>query len=341
MSDNAWIEAVRDGVQTRLAQYFADKRQEAEGISPESLALVEAVEALTMRGGKRLRALVLVAAYRALSGRAPMPTCASLCAALELLQSYLLIHDDWMDGDAERRGGPAVHIALEQRYGSRHLGESLAILAGDLGAVYALELFADAPFSPARQAEALQYFLRIHKEVFFGQQLDLLQSSDVERMHQLKTGSYTVRGPMHLGALLADASPAQLEALDAFSRPLGQAFQLRDDLLGTFADQGIGKPIGNDLRAGKHTAVIAAAVKVLEPAQKAELDAVLGRADASDAQVREVTTMLEAAGVRQTVEAQLATLMRQAESVLQQGVFDSEQQPLLWQAAQLLVQRWF
>lgn len=340
MTDAAWMAEVRAGVNDRLTEYFEAKRKEAEQLSNDSVRLVDAVRSLTMRGGKRLRAAVITAGFVAIDGKGDRRRCTDVSASLELLQSYLLIHDDWMDNDSERRGGPSVHIELARIYENKELGNSLAILAGDLASAYAWELFASAPFPEGGLRRAMEYYVQIQKEVFFGQQLDLTGSSDVSLMHQLKTGSYTVRGPLGLGALLAGASEAQLSDLEAFGAPLGLAFQLRDDLLGTFGNpDALGKPIGNDLRAGKRTALIREAETLLDAAARKRLQAVLGRADASDEEVASAARLLVDCGAKANVEASLNSLVDEARRVLDGASFSPEGKDLLWQVAQLLAVR--
>jgi geranylgeranyl diphosphate synthase type I len=240
-------------------------------------------------------------------------------AALELLQSYLLIHDDWMDGDDERRGGPSVHAALRaRREGNVHLADALAILAGDLACAQSWRLLSRASADGAVRAEAFDVMLRMHEEVIVGQQLDLIGAPDVSRMHQLKTGSYTVRGPLALGAVLGGATEAQREALHRFGSPLGEAFQMRDDLLGAFGDpRETGKPAGNDLRAGKHNALIRAAEERAGEDELAPVRNVLGRADASDGDVRAALDVLERVGARAAVEERLRALVDEALATLE------------------------
>jgi geranylgeranyl diphosphate synthase type I len=314
---NDWLQGVVERVDAHLAQFFETRLSLADETSPRARELVEAVRDLTMRGGKRLRPAALYAGFRAVDGEAPDDATLDASASLELLQSYLLIQDDWMDGDDERRGAPAVHAALSARHGDGHLGASLAILAGDLASGFAWELIAQAPFPHGRLGEALELFGRTHFEVVCGQQLDLVQHPDVALVHHLKTGSYTVRGPLCLGGVLGGASEEQLQALRDFGEPVGLAFQLRDDLLGAFGDRdSTGKPIGNDLRAGKHTSLIAEARGLLEGEQRAALDAVLGRAGASDAEVARASDALLASGARERVEVRLDALLKQASAVL-------------------------
>lgn len=314
---DAWLDAVRRHVDAQLDEFFAASRVEMLGLAPEAMPIVEAVEALTLRGGKRLRPAVLVAAFTSVSASGDWRSTADACAALELLQTYLLIHDDWMDGDEQRRGGPSVHAALRDRVGDAHLGASLAVLAGDLASAFSQRLMVRASTAAKSPVQALEAFVRMQTEVVCGQSLDLLATTDVPRMQQLKTGSYTVAGPLRLGALLAGATPEQLGVLEAFGGPMGEAFQLRDDLLGTFGDpRTTGKPSGNDLRAGKRTALVLEAEQRLDADARAPLTRVLGLKEATDTQVAEAAALLVESGAKAGVERRLDMLVQQAVGAL-------------------------
>jgi geranylgeranyl diphosphate synthase type I len=166
----------------------------------------------------------------------------------------------------------------------------------------------------------------MQREVFFGQQLDLVASPDVERMYDLKTASYTVRGPARLGALIGDASEASLDALTRWARPIGIAFQLRDELLGTFGDpHATGKPAGNDLKAGKRTTLVVLAEKTLDDATRAPLDAVLGRADASDENLSRAIELLVSTGLRRRVEERAEALVAESNEALSGAPFDTRE----------------
>lgn len=307
---------VRVGVDELLGAFIEDKFAQARALSPESCELVEEVRSLTMRGGKRLRPAVAAASFAAVQPEGDENRTVHLGAALELLQSYLLIHDDWMDQDSERRGGPSAHFAFEQRHNDPHLGASLGILAGDLASTYSWELLLQAPFPAACRERACQLFVQIQTEVFAGQQLDLIASPHVERMHDLKTGSYTVRGPAQLGALLGGATDLQLSTLEAWARPLGIAFQLRDDLLGTFGDSSTtGKP-GDDLRHGKRNAVIAEFERLVPKEQQGLILRVWGDSLADEATVHEACELLVSSGATKRVEARLGELTDQARTCL-------------------------
>jgi geranylgeranyl diphosphate synthase, type I len=305
---------VRPEIDRRLAALWEGKLAELRRYGPEVVAMASAAADLTLRGGKRFRPALLLAAHEGVAQGAPPGPAFTAGVALELLQSYLLIQDDWMDGDATRRGAPSVHVSLAATLGAAHLGAASAMLSSDLTWGLALRELATLDAPPARVLEALRLFWRVHEDVVIGQQIDMLgKAGDVEAMHALKTGSYTVRGPLLLGATLAGGAPSTLEALERFAAPLGVAFQLRDDLLGTFgAAEETGKPVGNDLRAGKRTAVLAEAEGRLDEAGRAALARVLGHADAGDEAVAEATVALQAGGVREAVEARLRGLCEQA-----------------------------
>ena len=338
-----WMAEVRQRVDVRLESYLSGKRDAAAALSADSAELVEAIRVLTMRGGKRLRPAVLFAAYSAVrpdEADDDVGPTIEAGAALEVLQTYLLIHDDWMDGDVERRGGPSVHAALTQRYGDAHLGAAVAILAGDLASAYAWDLLSSASFPDGRVGDALKAFRVMQEEVVLGQHLDLIGSRDVSLMQHLKTGSYTVRGPLSLGAILGNGTAHQVSQLILFGEPLGVAFQLRDDLLGTFGDPATtGKPAGNDLRAGKRTALIAAAEQLLAPAARGPLEMVLGRADAADTDVARATALLVSCGARAEVERSLRAFVATASAALPAGSFSARGRARLGALLALLTER--
>lgn len=336
-----WIADVRSSVDARLTRYFDEKRAEVRAKSPASLPLVEAIADLTLRGGKRLRPVVIAAVARAVreGDDTGLAAVVDVGAAFELLQTYLLVHDDFMDGDEERRGGPAVHVIFRRALGDDHLGDSVGILAGDLASAYAWELLFAARFPAHRERDGLRAFLELQKEVYLGQHLDVVATEDVARIHDLKTGSYTSRGPVSVAAALADATPEQTRALLGWATPLGEAFQLRDDLLGTFGDAKVtGKP-GDDLPHGKRTAVVATAERMLGERDRAMLHAVLGKADASASAVAEVLAMLERAGVVREIEARVDALHGEAMRALEAAPFTDVGRARLAEVAAKLVRR--
>jgi geranylgeranyl diphosphate synthase, type I len=279
-------------------------------------AIFGAVRELSRRGGKRLRPALLGLAYDGIA-RDPKAPILPAQIALELLQTYLLIHDDWMDGDETRRGGPSVHIALRRELGGRHEGDSAAILAGDLAAALALTALRQTPVAAERLLASLDVFVETQISVVLGQEQDLFPPLDMslgflETMYAGKTGSYTVAGPLLMGAALAGASLDQMCALRAFAHPLGVAFQLRDDLLGAFGDEArTGKPEGSDILRGKYTSVMVA----LRSRDAALAERILSRSVQS-AQLPAVRFAIEEQGARKEVEERLSELLAESRRLL-------------------------
>ena len=332
--------AVRGRVDARLREVLAECEAVTREAAPDAVGIVEAARDLTVRGGKRLRPALLAAAVACVDPSAFPDVVTDLGAALELLQTYLLIHDDWMDDDPVRRGAPSVHVALAARFGDRHVGASAAILAGDLMGTLVHDLVGRIELPPVRRRAVLRAFTRMEHEVILGQCLDVTHSPDTDRVHHLKTGSYTVRGPLVLGLELAGGSDAARRALDAYGTPLGVAFQLRDDVLGAFGTEAeTGKPVGGDFREGKHTALVQHALAHLGTAGAAELGSLLGRRDATDAEIARVRSLIEASGAREQVEARIRALREQAIAALHTDALRPEGRDLLAAFAALMTER--
>ncbi len=307
------LEHVRVEVNERLLRLFRQREEEARSHGADVGAMVSAVRDLILRGGKRFRPALVQAAMMACGG-SHEDAAMQVGVALELLQGYMLIHDDWMDGDFLRRGGPTVHTMLTQHHGNSQIGEASAILAGDYTSALALDEMTRLPLPAEQVLEAIRLFGQVQQDAVFGQQLDISgRAEDVERMHDLKTGSYTVRGPLLLGAVIAGAPEVARVGLRAFAAPLGVAFQLRDDLLGVFGkSEETGKPRGSDLTAGKRTSLVAAGRERLHGEDRAALERVFGNAEAPREEVERVIEALDHAGARAAVEAQLVKLSQRA-----------------------------
>lgn len=337
----ALLVEVRAKVDARLRRLLDERKRAARKLGPDVLALVESARDLTMRGGKRFRPAMLAAAYRAVDARAPLAAAIDVGAALELLQTYLLIHDDWMDQDDVRRGGPSVHAMLRAHFGVAATGDAAAVLAGDWASALAARVVAGIDAPPPRVSRVSSIFARIEEDAIWGQQIDLAGRGDrLERMIDLKTGSYTVRGPLALGAALAGARADEERVLERYARPLGIAFQLRDDLLGVFGDPAeTGKPAGNDVRAGKRNLLWREAVARAAPRDAKRIERTVGRRDADDADVARVVALYASTGARAAVEKRLDALVAQACRALGAGALSPDGARWLRGAASALTSR--
>ena len=267
---------LRSRVQVVVDEVLAHEATVLAGVSDDLIPMVDALTAL-LAGGKRLRPAFCYWGWRGAGGSADLDDAALRAAAsLEFLQACALIHDDVMDGSDTRRGLPSahrrfagVHRGAEWLGSPEAFGMGAAILLGDLCLSWADEvlLATDFPAESLRRGKAVYDEMRT--ELMAGQYLDLLEQArgggSVERALRVvryKSAKYTIERPLHLGAALAGADASVMDAYSGYGLPLGEAFQLRDDVLGVFGDpQETGKPAGDDLREGKRTVLIAIAVE--------------------------------------------------------------------------------
>ncbi len=317
----ALVPTVKAEIDTRLQGFLDAAIDDAKGRGAEIVEMMAAVSDLCMRGGKRLRPALVVAGCRAASVSIELEPALDTGVAVELLQAYFLIHDDWMDRDSVRRGGPTVHEYLSKRFRSRRIGNASAILAGDCALGLSTDALARIEVDAPRVVRLFSCFAQMQLDAIHGQQLDIVgRPRDVEALYALKTGSYTVRGPLRLGAILAGGSPRLLSALDRYALPVGIAFQLRDDLLSAFGDpKQTGKPFGSDLRRGKRTLLLKHALKRARGREHRLLDHVVGNPAASDAEVRRAVEIVEQSGAREAVEQRIEELVHEARTALKSG----------------------
>jgi len=304
---------------------------------------------LVLVGGKRLRPAFCHWGYVAAGGNPADAMVADAGAAFEMMHAFALFHDDVMDDAASRRGNPTTHTVFTQHHRdsgwageARRFGEGVAILVGDLAFVYADVLMADA----GREAWAIWNELRIELNV--GQVLDILGSVRNERSRhkaeqicRYKSGKYTIERPLHLGAVMAapDRADELLPALSSYGLPLGDAFQMRDDVMGAFGDASVtGKPVGGDLREGKPTPLMARAVEAASFAQ-AEVLALVGSAGLTDADVERVQQVIVDTGALDDLELTIARLTVQAVTAIEVAPIEAEARDELVALAAYVSQR--
>jgi geranylgeranyl diphosphate synthase type I len=283
-----------------------------------------------LAGGKRLRPAFCFWGFVGAGGDPTDELVIDAGAALELLHAFALFHDDVMDGSLTRRGEPTTNAKFEASHGadklageSRRFGDGVAILVGDLAYVYSDQLMRNA--SP--QAWTIWNELRI--ELNFGQYLDMLGSAmnerrreKAERICRYKSGKYTIERPLHLGALLAAPTRDDLiPVLSTYGLPLGDAFQMRDDVLGAFGDTAItGKPVGDDLREGKPTPLMAIATARANAVQLKELQMV-GNQDLTPEQIARVQQVIRETGALDELETVITRLTDEAIASVQNVPF--------------------
>ncbi|SNQ49785.1 Geranylgeranyl pyrophosphate synthase [Frankia canadensis] len=321
---------------------FARARGEAlRGIDAELEPFVQLAEDVLVRGGKRVRPAFCYWGWRGAGGE-DCDEIVTAAASLEVLHACALVHDDVMDDSDLRRGRPSAHRRLAGLHAAdgrpgdpAAFGRSAAILLGDLFLTWADDLLMASGLAPGALARAWPTYARMRAELVAGQYLDLtgrLLDADgrvaadparVGRIARYKTAGYTVIRPLQLGALLAGAPPGLLDAYAAFGRPLGEAFQLRDDILGVFGDPAVtGKPAGEDLRDGRPNALLTLALRHADPPAAAALRALVA-APATPAALARARELIVASGALALAEERIAAHTARALAALDDRDLDS------------------
>lgn len=329
------VQPLRPRIQVVLDSFLDDQREVLAAAGAELLPLVDAAADL-LRGGKRLRPAFCYWGWRSVVGAEDADDAVVTAAsALELFQAAALVHDDLIDGSDTRRGHPSVHrrfatIHAEAGWagGPEAFGLAAAVLLGDLLLGWSDELLGHAGLSPAAARRARPVFERMRTEVGGGQYLDVLAQADVpadpvaqadraRRVIRFKSARYSVEHPLLLGAAIADAGDEARGSFAAYGMALGEAFQLRDDILGVFGDpERTGKPAGDDLREGKRTLLVAYALERAGDDQRRTLDAALGDPDLDAARVETLREIIVGTGALARVESLVDTLVGDAAAAL-------------------------
>lgn len=277
-----WLEAedLRARVQKTLDAFLDAQEPTLCGVSDDLAPFVQTLREL-VAGGKRLRPAFCYWGWRG-AGADDCESIVAAATALELLQACALIHDDVMDDSDTRRGRPSVHHQFAAQHRSKQwrgtpedFGYAAAILLGDLALSWSDQLLYDSGMPADALLRAKPVFDVMRTELMAGQYLDLAEQARGDgcvdsalRVARFKSAKYTIERPLHLGAALAGGSDELMATYTAYGLPLGEAFQLRDDVLGVFGDPTeTGKPAGDDLREGKRTALVAYALEHASAAQ--------------------------------------------------------------------------
>ena len=312
-------EAFIAAVAAQLHDFLARKRELMAEISPATLVLVDSIKTL-VTGGKRMRALLCYWGWRGAGGAPDAQAIVQAGAALELFQAAALIHDDIIDRSDTRRGGPSVHRQFSTLHSDsgwaldgERFGHAAAILTGDLCLSLSEEMFAGIGAGAGSRARAVFNLMRT--EVMAGQYLDILEEvAGPSKPHETavarasaiiryKSAKYSSEHPLVLGGALAGASEELLAGYSAFALPLGEAFQLRDDVLGVFGDPArTGKPAGDDLREGKRTVLVGLTIDGAGEGDRTFVDRNLGRQDLSDEEIARMCAVMVDSGALERTE---------------------------------------
>ncbi|MEU9216534.1 polyprenyl synthetase family protein [Streptomyces sp. NPDC048376] len=322
--DPADFKARVDGV---LRDFLAEEAGHLVAVDEDLAPVAEQLRS-SAGHGKRLRAAFCYWGWRA-AGQPESDALVRAAASMELVHAAAIVHDDLIDDSPLRHGLPTAHVALEAvlvrdgRTGARTAARSLAMLVGDQLMVLAGRLFTASGLPAAYLARARDLWTALARELIAGECLEILHTGGVPdtdtslKVVRYKTAKYTVEHPLLIGGLLAGAAPALRDTYRAYGLPLGEAFQLRDDLLGLFGDpERTGKAALDDLRAHRPTALLAETWKAADASQRVWLQSLLGRADLDATQLRDVRHLMLELRAPQRVEQMIATRVERATRAL-------------------------
>ncbi|MFC7307106.1 polyprenyl synthetase family protein [Streptomyces monticola] len=323
-------DSLDEAVGRALAGLLERQLEALEFLGEHTHSFVEPLRQFVLGRGKRLRPKLVYWGYRGAGGPAAGATARAalrLGCAIELVHAFALIQDDIMDGSRERRFKPAVHVSFENlhrrerwRGDPARFGEAAGLLVADLAFILGDAAVTAAELPPARSAEVWRVFNELRLHLTGGQYLDVIQpclgrptEREARRIALYKSARYTVEGPLRLGHAAA-GGPLELAATyTAYGNGLGEAFQLRDDVLGVFGDPEVtGKPAGDDIREGKQTMLVLLAGERAGTTGRKLLDAALGRQDVTAEQLDQVRELIVRTGALDEVNRMIDELVLRA-----------------------------
>ncbi|MEV5427923.1 polyprenyl synthetase family protein [Streptomyces sp. NPDC052701] len=288
----------------------------------EDLAPVARQTEAVVADGKRLRAAFCYWGWRAV-GQPDSDALVRAAAAMELVHAAAVVHDDLIDDSPLRHGRPTAHVALRGALGRRPraaaAARSLAMLVGDLLMSLAGQLFVTSGLPAAYLGRARPWWAALARELVAGECLEILRTGTVPdlsaslKVIRYKTAKYTVEHPLLIGGALAGAGERLREGYSAYGLPLGEAFQLRDDLLGLFGDpERTGKANLDDLRGRRPTALLAETWRLADDETRDRLRALLGRRDLDEEGLRAVRDVMRGLKTPDRIEGMVAARVEQA-----------------------------
>lgn len=305
-----------------LVERLELEKRRAMKVSSGNTKILDFIIDFCTRGGKRMRPILFIKGYESVGGKdIEEITRTSIC--IELLEAYLLIHDDIIDCDSMRRGGPSFHEMAKEWAKEVHFGLSSAIVAGDMLGSLATKVIMESNFSESLKLSALHEFIEAELNCFHGELYDvIIEREDVSeqeyiRMVDLKTASYTTKAPLVMGAILGNGNTEQIEVLREYGKFLGRAFQITDDILGTFGDKNAtGKPVASDIKQGKKTILLLYALRNATPKHIDFLHNSIGNKNLTHHQIEEVRKIFIRTGALEYAKACAAKYAKEATSVL-------------------------
>lgn len=345
-----WRSNVRKAVLDAVDEFITDRC--AVDLRGAGVDIAADVLVAFVGGGKCLRSTFMFLGW--LCGAEPTHAALRAAASLELLHAFALLQDDVMDGSPLRRGRASAHVQFADWHRDRGLsgsasrfGESAAVLLGDLCLVWAEQMLRDSGLDDSALNRAWPRYDAMRAELAVGQFADLVNDvgvlptlDEVLEVARRKSGNYTVRRPLEIGAAMADCGDLLLTQLGAYGDAVGEAFQLRDDLLGIFgAPEVTGKPVGADLAEHKATSVVVAAHHMAGPSLRNELTELMSTDDLDAADIDRWRSLIVRTGAVQRIEDMIADRVRRASEWIEMSRLDATVRSALLKMASACTRR--
>ena len=351
------LKSLREQVEAQLQDFLTSQSEYFTSIAPELNPAATSLTAFVINGGKRFRPLF--AAVGAIGAGSQLSDAEIRAfASLELLQACALVHDDLMDASDTRRGEPAIHKIFESMHSAEkyqgkatQFGLSASVLIGDLALIWSDQMLNSSGIKSESLLAALSVHDEMRVELIAGQYLDVFEQArgtqsvaQALKIARYKSAKYTIERPLHLGAAIAipdAAKRAQIISIySEFGLPLGEAFQLRDDLLGVFGDPKVtGKPAGDDLREGKRTVLMAMTHDRISGPAEAEFLKEFGNHDISESAIARLQEIIAETGAAMHVEDLIEELTSTALEAINRDEIDSQARKLLTEMAIIATKR--
>jgi len=344
---------MRKDINSALTQFVQGENKYLSKIGPELDPVAIGIEKFLLDSGKRLRPLFAYVGYLA-TGNTVNPEIVKALSSLELIHVCALIHDDVMDGSDTRRGAPSIHKSFEAMHikenlngSSSKFGVASAILMGDLALVWSAQMLHNSGIKDHELINVLPFYDEMRVELMAGQYLDVFEQSlatqSIDRsmkVARFKSGKYTIERPLHFGGALGNGSADLLKTFTEYGIPLGEAFQLRDDMLGVFGNpKETGKPAGDDLREGKRTALIAATFDKANKTQMEVLNEYFGDPNLSNDQISLLQEIIVETGAQSHIESVIKQLAETSLNALTYEGISLEGKQLLQELVHLSTNR--
>ena len=336
-----------------LARFFQENAERygyGDLFEPLYLDMTEFVA----RRGKRIRPMLLLGSYRIFGGSRRFEDTSMMRAALslELLHSFILIHDDVIDQSERRRRLPTFHKLVEERLGNidgaARVGWNVAVVIGDILFAMAFDTLRSTDFSPAVRDSAMAHFLRYISDTGAGEVYDILlgtrdiarvEEADITRMYTLKTTRYTFEAPLVLGALLAGMDDDHLRELAELIEPVGLAFQIQNDLIEYQQFKGVNRLRQTDLLEGKKTLLLRAAYDHLTDVDRSFLQLCLSTRTSNDVSVSKIEQLIDKSGAVGLLTHKMEALFQKSESMVDNSSFAPAQRDGLREAFAIVRQQ--